>query len=214
MKSFKTEEFIVNNVARGNSIISPAELSKQKSIAKKYGFELTSSRKTNMNLYWEAKKLEMNQLKPSHPVRFHYEQDLRVWSYRFDYPEIIIAYLKFEKVYESEFMVLASPKLDQLYDFMYDIMRDGIDTTEDGGAAVFINNDAQYEKYLSKFSKRYACPEALKITTNLMSTLDGLMAGLSNIEKGNLACVVSQYLTSFDKPMDFDTLHNLIYKGQ
>lgn len=213
-KSFKTEEFIDNNVARGNSILTPAELSKQKSIAKKRGFELTYSRQTNMNLYWEAIKLEMNELKQSHPVRYHYEQDLRVWHYRNEDSEIIIAYMKHEKVYESEFMLLASPKLDKLYDFMYDLMMEGIDSSEDGGAMVFINNGANYYDYLSKYSKKYADPEALKSTTNLMNTLESLTAGLSNTEKANLSTVVLQYLTAFDRPLDFDTLHNLLYKGQ
>jgi hypothetical protein len=213
LKSYLTADQIIYLIDRGNSIFKPAEMKKAIAISEKYGFTLTAIKQSNMQLFYKAINEKMNSLPQSDAFRFHYEQNLRTWGYRNTWPEITTEYMKHLKVYESEYLLLTSPKWDELYTFIVcELGYEGINT--DGGVGIFINNKCDYAGFLEPYSKKNADPVALKNTTALMTTLDGLVSGLSNTEKAVLASVVQQYITAFDKPFDFDKLHNLLYKGQ
>lgn len=211
-KTFLTEEQITNFVKRGNSILTSSDFKKLHLIAAKYKFTLTSSKQSNIQMWWNAISEKMNQLSPSDSFRIHYEQGLRVWQYRNVDNAIITAYMKHLKIYDSEYMLLASPKLDEIYTYVVcELGGAGVDTT--GGAGIFINNSGDYYGYISKYGRKYCDPVALKASDKLMNTLESMSKDLTAAEKHNLSSVIQQYLTS-STPIESDTFHNLLYKGQ
>jgi hypothetical protein len=212
-KSYLTDEQITYFVKRGNSILTPSDFKKIHSIASKYGFTLTASKQSNLQMWWNAIFDQIDQLSPSDSFRANYEQGLRTWHLRKVDNTIIIAYMKHKNIYESEYMLLASPKWDELNSYIIsELGSAGVDT--DGGNGIFIGNSGDYYGYIFKYAKKYADPESIKASENLKKILDNLIKDLSPTERGTLVSVIQQYLTAFDRPLDFDTLHNLLYKGQ
>lgn len=211
-KSYLTEERIAELVRWGQTILTESDFKKLEKIGRKYNIELIYTKQANLQLWWTKIIEKMDELPYGDKFRRVYDET-RSWGFRRENLEIIVAFFKYLDIYESEYLFLSSPKWNELNTFVCQYLgAEGVDST--GAESIFIKNKGDYYGYISQYAKKCADPESLKSTTILMKTLEGLTAGLSNTERGALAGVISQYLTAFDRPLDFDTLHNLLYKGQ
>jgi len=210
-KSFLADEQSTYLVNRGNSIMPPAELVKAKALETKYSITLTDSKLSNIQIYRNAIKSQIDLLPASDPFLVSLQQ--RKLRETVDAESILFYYMKFIDVYDSEYQLLTSAKWDELQKFIIEELgSEGISTV--GGIKTYIDNAGDYSGVISGHSKAAADPVTIKASGDLVKAIDNLTVGLSNTEKANVSAVVQQYITAFDKPLSADEFHNLLFFGK
>lgn len=209
-KTYLTERQIAEIVKQGNDILKSTDFAKLKAIGKKYGIELIYGKEANFKLWYNKVIEELKALPRDHVFHKDLEYIYSPGFINILNPDYIKAYLKYAKVWETEYMFLLSPKWDELQTFATSYARDfGIDTF--GGATIYIKNGGDYYSHISKHGKKFCDPEALKRSGELRKIIDSLFKGMEANEKMHVSNVIMQYASS---EMNADEFHNALFAGQ
>jgi hypothetical protein len=208
-KTYLSDSQIKQLVQRGISILPPEEYSKLRSIGNKYNIELVHGKMANLQLWASALLKNMAQLPKEDDFRSAVEREGKWYSSQRN-GEILLRYIKYLEIWDSEYEFLNSPRFDDLEVFTSEtIEKFKLNTL--GEENIFIKNGGDYYGCLSQYDKSQCDKSALEFSTHLKNTLDSLFINLPQAEKIKVGHMVLNHASN---TMDTDQFHNTLYAGQ